>query len=89
MKHTPAGLARSRKSWDREWLETALQSCEATRPRTVRDVLQATRRLRVLSPTLRSKIIPGVTLDEVRTILAHTAGPSLSDNIQEQRGAKL
>jgi hypothetical protein len=34
------------------------------------------------------KIMPDVTLDEVRTILAHTAGPSLSDIIQEQRGAK-
>ena len=44
--------------------------------------------MRALSPTLRGKIIPGVTLDEVRTILAHTAGPSLCDIIQEQRGAK-
>jgi len=72
----------------RQWLETALQAGEATRPRTARDILQATGRVRSLSPTLRSKIIPGVTLDEVRTILAHTAGPALSDIIQEQRGTK-
>ena len=72
----------------REWLETALQACEAARSRTARDVLQATGRVRALSPTLRGKIIPGVTLDEVRSILSHTAGPSLSDIIQEQRGAK-
>ena len=72
----------------REWLEAALQACEAAPPRTARDVLQAAGRVRALSPTLRSKIIPGVTLDEVRTILAHTPGPSLSDIIQEQRGTK-
>ena len=72
----------------RAWLETALHACEAARPRTAREVLEAAGRVRSLSPTLRGKIIPGVTLDEVRTTLAHTAGPALSDIIQEQRGAK-
>jgi plasmid stability protein len=72
----------------RELLETALKSHEASHPRTAREVLQAAGRARPLSETLRRKIIPGVTLDEVRTILSHAAGPSLSDLIQEQRGAK-
>ena len=72
----------------RELLETALKSHEVARPRTTREVLQAAGRLRPLSDTLRSKIIPGVTLAEVRTILSHTAGPSLSNIVQEQRGGK-
>ena len=78
---TPEDLAQA-------LLETALHACEVTRPRTARDVLQAAGRVRALSPTLRGKIIPGVTLDDVRTILVHAAGPSLSDIIQDQRGAK-
>jgi hypothetical protein len=40
-----------------------------------------------LSPTLRNKIIPGVTLDEVRTILSQATGPSLGEIINEQRGS--
>ncbi len=73
----------------RALLETALQACEVTPPRTARDVLQAAGRIRPLSATLRSKIIPGVTLDEVRAILNQAAGPSLSDILREQRGANL
>ena len=73
----------------RALLEAALKSREGARSQTTRDVLQAAGRARPLSDTLRSKIIPGVTLDEVRTILSHNAGPSLSDIIQEQRGARL
>src|SRR5262245_45626487 len=72
----------------RELLETALKSQAMARSQTARDVLHAAGRARPLSETLRKKIIPGVTLDEVRTILAHAAGPSLSAIIQEQRGAK-
>ncbi|MFB0534662.1 MAG: hypothetical protein ACETWR_06740 [Anaerolineae bacterium] len=73
----------------RELLETALQAREEARPRTAREVLQALGRVRPLSETLRSKIIPGVTLDEVRIALTHAAGPSLSEIILEQRGPKL
>jgi plasmid stability protein len=72
----------------RELLEAALKSSEVVRPRTTREILQAAGRARPLSETLRSKILPDVTLDEVRAILAHAAGPSLSDIIQEQRGVK-
>ncbi len=72
----------------RELLESALKPSEVVRPRTTREVLQAVGRARPLSATLRSKILPDVTLDEVRAILAHAAGPSLSDIIQEQRGGK-
>ena len=73
----------------RELLETALQAREELRPRTAREVLQAAGRVRSLSETLRCKIIPGVTLDEVRTALTQAAGPSLTEIILEQRGPKL
>jgi predicted transcriptional regulator len=70
----------------RTLLETALKSQEEARPRTTREVLQAAGRARPLSDTLRNKILPGVTLDEVRSILAHAAGASLSDIVNEQQG---
>lgn len=72
----------------RELLEAALQTQEEARPRTPREVLQALGRVRPLSETLRCKIIPGVTLDEVRMVLTQAAGPSLSEIILEQRGPK-
>lgn len=72
----------------RELLETALTSPEGGRPQTARAVLQAAGRTRPLSDALRSKIIPGVTLDEVRAILSRAGGSSLSDLIEEQRGTK-
>ncbi len=70
----------------RKLLETAFQKRETTQPRTTREIWQATGRARSLSASLRDKIIPGVTLDEVRTILSRTTGPSLSEIIDEQRG---
>ena len=72
----------------RKLLETAILACETAGPRTAREVLQAAGCIRPLSSTLRSKIIPGVTLDEVRAILSHAAGPALSEIVDEQRGAK-
>jgi hypothetical protein len=73
----------------RELLETALQAHAISSSRTTREVLQAAGRVRALSATLRSKIIPGTTLDEVRTALTRAAGPSLSDLIREQRNQQL
>lgn len=72
----------------RELLESALQAREAAEPRTAREVLQAAGRVRLLTTTLRDRIIPAVTLEEVRLILRQVAGPSLSEIIQEQRGTK-
>jgi len=72
----------------RELLEMALQTYQQAQPRTTRDVLQSLGRVRPLSETLRRKIIPGVTYAEVRTILAQAPGPTLSEIILEQRGAK-
>lgn len=46
----------------REILETALEMRETAKPRTTREVLQTAGSTRSLSPTLRSRIIPGVTL---------------------------
>ncbi|MDH7487830.1 MAG: hypothetical protein QHJ81_16345 [Anaerolineae bacterium] len=72
----------------RELVESAVQTREEMPPRTVREVLQAAGRIRPLSETLRRKIIPGVTLNEVRMALSQAAGPSLSEIILEQRGPK-
>jgi DNA-binding phage protein len=72
----------------RELLETALHTPEKPQPQTVREVLQATGRVRPLSDALRRQIIPGVTLDEVRKTLSQSSGPSLSDIIDGQRGPK-
>lgn len=72
----------------RELLEGALKSRETARPKTTREVLQAKGRVRPLGDTLRRRIIPGVTLEEVRKALTQAGGPSLSDIILEQRGPK-
>lgn len=48
-------------------------------------ILEATGRVRVLSPDLRKRIIPGVTLAEVRTALDKAGGPSLSQIVLEHR----
>jgi predicted DNA-binding protein len=73
----------------RELLESALQAREAAAQcRTAREMLQAAGRVRPLSTTLRDRIIPAVTLDEVRMILKDAAGPALSEIIQDQRGSK-
>ena len=77
------------KALTRELIETALQTSEEAGPKTAQEVLQAAGRIHPLSETLRRKIIPGVTLDEVRTALTQAAGPSLSELILEQRGPKL
>ena len=71
-----------------EFIETALKAEEGTPSRTARELLQASGRIRPLSPALRRKIIPGVTLDEVRRMVSRAAGPSLSEIILRQRGPK-
>ena len=71
-----------------ELIEMALQIPEKAQPKTAREVLQAADRVRPLSETLQRKIIPGVTLNEVRVALTQAAGPSLSEIILEQRGSK-
>ena len=55
---------------------------------SVREALQSTGRLRELSPHLEQKIIPGVTLQQVRESLARAAGKPLSEIVIEQRGPK-
>ena len=72
----------------RELLELALRDCDTVQARTAREVLQTAGRVRPLSPTLRDRIIPAVTLEEVRTILKQASGPSLSEIIEEQRGPR-
>ena len=81
-------LGQAPEELSRALLEAALQSSEVAQPTTAREVLEAAGRIRPLSSTLRRKILPGVTLDEVRALLSQAAGPSLSDIIQAQRGEK-
>jgi hypothetical protein len=72
----------------RELVETALGVGQPMRSSQTREALAASGRIRPLSPSLRQRIIPGVTLEEVRQALTQRAGPSLSEIILEQRGAK-
>ena len=82
-------LGKTSDEWMREVIETALQVREQPHTRTTTEVLQAAGRTRPLSEALRQKIIPGVTLDEVRSALSEAIGPSLSEIITEQRGSTL
>lgn len=70
-----------------ELLESAL-SREPASPEAVREALQARGRLRSLGEELRRRIIPGVSLEEVRQSLKQTAGASLSEIVVAQRGPK-
>jgi hypothetical protein len=57
-------------------------------PKTARQILQAAGLVVPLSETLKSMIIPGVTLDEVQDILSNADGPSLTEILDQQRGSK-
>jgi hypothetical protein len=72
----------------RELIESGLRTCAAAEPKTTKEILQSMGRLSSLSENLRNKIIPGVTLDEVRAAMTEAGGPPLSDIIDEQRGRK-
>jgi len=75
----------------REIVEQALQEpsrLPVPSPQTARQILQAAGRVQPLSPTLQRRIIPGVTLEEVRTALERAGGQPLSEIILEQRGVK-
>ena len=72
----------------RELLESALQARESVQSLTAREVQQAAGRFRPLSTTLRDKINPSVTLEEVRMILRQAGGTPLSEIIKDQRGLK-
>ena len=76
------------EAFTRELVESALEAWAETQPKTAREVLEALGRIRPLGETLRRKIIPGVTLDEVRVALTQAAGPSLSEIVLEQRGPR-
>jgi hypothetical protein len=72
----------------RELVESALRTCADSEPKTSKEVLHSMGRLGSLSENLRNKIIPGVTLDEVRAAISKGNDRSLSDIIDEQRGRK-
>ncbi|MEA3309937.1 MAG: hypothetical protein U9Q70_10555 [Chloroflexota bacterium] len=57
--------------------------------KTARQVLLAAGRIRPLSDDLRKKSVPDVTLEEIRTSLAQTGSPALSEIVLEQRGRAL
>ena len=73
----------------RDILEDALQQTGTQSPaKTTREILEAGGRLRPLGEHLKRRIIPGVTLEEVRETLKRSGGPSLSELILEQRGPR-
>ncbi|MBI3959149.1 MAG: hypothetical protein HY328_10090 [Chloroflexi bacterium] len=61
---------------------------EAENTKTIRDRLYETGLFEPLGDELRSLIIPGVTLAEVREILSSVEGPSLSEILDEHRGPR-
>jgi hypothetical protein len=77
---------KSPESLTQEIVERALEetmSPASSTSRTARQILEATGRLRSLSPSLLQRIIPGVTLEEVRASLDKAGGPSLSEIISD------
>ena len=59
-----------------------------TPTKAARQILEEAGLIVSLSSTLKSMIIPGVTLDEVQDILTETSGPSLIEILDQQRGPK-
>ena len=72
----------------RELLENALRVDREDSSETVREVLRKAGLVRPLGESLRRKIIPGVSLDEIRQTLTPANGPSLSEIVLAQRGPK-
>ncbi len=64
------------------------ETLPAPLPKTAREILEAAGMVVDLSDTLRSMIIPGVTLEEVQQILADAGGSSLTEILDEHRGPK-
>ena len=76
------------ESLTREIVEGALEEMSSpprSKSESAREILEAAGRVRPLGPSLRQKIIPGVTLDEVRTALDRAGGPPLGEIILRQR----
>ena len=87
LKEQARKTGQAPEAFSRHVIELALQS-ESPSPQTVREALHASGRARPLSETLRRKIVPGITLDEVRAILTQASGPSLTEIIEEHRGRR-
>jgi hypothetical protein len=84
-------MGKAPETLSREILEQALQQTTMEPPpdrEAVRLVLRAAGRAQSLSPALRQRIIPGVTLEEVQESLAQAGGKPLSEIILEQRGPR-
>ena len=79
---------RTPQAWTRDLLEAALAAHKQSQPTTAKEALQAAGQVESLSDALRRRIIPGVTLEEVRQALTQADGCSLSDIILEHRGPK-
>jgi hypothetical protein len=81
-------LGKSPEEFSTDILEAALRD-EKSEPRTTREILEADPETVSLSEELRNLIVPGITLQEVQALNAAAGGPSLSDIVIEQRGAKI
>ncbi len=78
---------KSPEELTRELIEMSVRA-GAIGGQTTREVLQASGRVVHLSESLRRKIIPGVTLEEVRASLSTAGGPPLSEIVLGQRGPR-
>jgi hypothetical protein len=57
-------------------------------PPSARQILENAGRVRPIGAALRSRIIPGVTHEEVRAALGRASGPALSEILLAQRGCR-
>ena len=76
------------ESLTQEIIERAVEdvpSTEGTEPRAVRQILEDAGRVTTLSPALEARIIPGVSLEDVRTAIDQAGGSSLSEILLRQR----
>ena len=84
-------MGTSPEALTQEIVEQALEQ-QSPQPdsssKNTREILEAAGLVHPLSPRLRNLIIPGVTLEQVRTAMARAGGPSLSEIIMEQRGPR-
>jgi hypothetical protein len=81
-------VGKSPEELSRELIERGLQAIDTPPIPTARDVLTRAQRVSTLSESMRRRIIPDISLDDIRAALSKASGPPLSEIIIEQRGGK-
>lgn len=77
---------RMAQEWLIEYLKITQEEPASCRTQ-VQAILKASGLLGVISPALREKSMPTMTLEEIQAALARAGGPALSEIVIEQRGS--